>query len=388
MELEFIAQLAEVTERVRRGEIPTRGELLVLKAENRRRAESAEGEDREVCDSLPTWLNTTNSTVCNLKCGFCPQAYGKGVDWKMEEAIYRKVVEELYPAAETVQLSAYGEPMMTPHIQEKMEDMERFAVRLELITNATLMKGDALVARMARIMRLLTVSMDGATAATYNRLRVGGDFDEVVANVRRYNHFRRQLPEAERAPLHFNYILMQQTLEELPQFLRLARDLEAEHVTVSHLVLLEEAFRDQMLDRTEESKQRTNQVLARSRELAKELGLSVNLPPAYHRSEGAENGDGAAADPIRCWFLWQRMYVGPFGDVIPCCLSGIHANGNVKTSDFRAEWNSPLYREMRRRVHGDDPYGPCRDCYLINRSSETGSFDRTAKDTGATETPR
>jgi hypothetical protein len=62
---------------------------------------------------------------------------------------------------------------------------------------------------------------------------------------------------------------------------------------------------------------------------------------------------------------------------VPCCLSGIHANGNVKDSDFRAEWNNKMYRMMRRRVHAENPYGPCKDCYLVHRSSETGSFDRT-----------
>ena len=72
------------------------------------------------------------------------------------------------------------------------------------------------------------------------------------------------------------------------------------------------------------------------------------------------------------------MYVGPFGQVIPCCLSGIHANDNVtKDTTFAEAWNNQLYREMRRRVHGDDPYGPCKTCYLVNRSHETGEFDKT-----------
>ncbi len=375
--MEFLGRLREVTTRVRRGEVPSQAELAALKAENRRHAEKAELADAEVCDSLPTWLNTTNSTVCNLRCTFCPQAYGKGVDWRMEEPIYRKVLEELYPAAEIVQLSAYGEPMMTPHLPEKLADMERFGVKLEMVTNATLMKGDALLDRMARIMGLLTVSIDGATKATYDALRVGADFDEVVGNVRNYNRFRHALPPGQRAPLNFNTILMKSTLAELPDFLRLAKELDAHHVTVAHMVLLEEAARGEMLNDSREWKERTNDVLAEAAEVAKALVLSVNLPPPFALSDA----DRAAAKPapIRCWFLWQRMYVGPFGDVVPCCLSGIHVNGNVRESDFFTQWNSPLYREMRRRVHGDDPYGPCKDCYLVNRSPDTGSFDRTDK---------
>jgi sulfatase maturation enzyme AslB (radical SAM superfamily) len=94
--MSFLDHLAGVTARLRRGETLPLDELYELKRENRRRAEEAEREDRAVCDSLPTWINTTNSTVCNLKCVFCNQAYGKGVDVKMEEQVYRRVVEELY----------------------------------------------------------------------------------------------------------------------------------------------------------------------------------------------------------------------------------------------------------------------------------------------------
>lgn len=376
--MEFLDRLREVTRRVRAGAIPPLEELMALKAENRRRAQEAEARDSETCDSLPTWVNTTNSTVCNLSCSFCPQAYGKGVDWRMEEPVYRRVLEELYPAAEIVQLSAFGEPMMTPRLAEKFDDMERFGVRLELVTNATLMKGEALLARMASIMGLLTVSIDGATKATYDSLRIGADFDEVIGNVRAYNLARHALPESRRAPLHFNTILMRRTLEELPAFLRLAKSLDAQHVTVAHLVRMvdDPSVQEEFLDRTPELRRRTNEVLVEAAAVARELGLSVNLPPPFALEPQAGGAPAPRPPPIRCWFLWQRLYVGPFGEVVPCCLAGIHKNGNVRESDFFSEWNNALYREMRRRVHSDDPYGACRTCYLVNRTTDAGDFDK------------
>ena len=304
MELEFLARVEEVTERVRRGEQLTAEELGSLKAENRARAEQAEAEDREICDSLPTWIKTTNSTVCNLRCGFCPQAYGKGVNWTMTEEVYQKVVTELYPTAETVQLSAYGEPMMTPRILEKIDGMERFGVKLEMVTNAVLMKGDALVERLARRMGLLTVSIDGAKPETYNRLRVGSDLSQVLANLKLYNQHLMQIPEAERAPIHFNTILMKSTVDELSDFVRPAHEHGGSHITVNHMVLLEEDFRHEMLDQNDSAKQATNDAIEKAREVAEELQISVNLPPPF-RLESPEQGEAPApaVDPIRCWFV-------------------------------------------------------------------------------------
>jgi radical SAM protein with 4Fe4S-binding SPASM domain len=376
--MSFLDHLSEVTARIRRGELPPLDELYALKRENRRRAEEAEREDRQVCDSLPTWINTTNSTVCNLKCVFCNQAYGKGVDVKMEEGVYRRVVEELYPAAEIVQLSAYGEPMMTPHIQDKFDDMDRFGVKCEMMTNATLMKGDALLERMSHIMGNLRISIDGATAATYNRIRVLGDFDQVFANIRRYNHFRHLRPKAEQAPLHFSYILMKSTLDELPDFVRLVSELDTHTVWVTHLVLFEEAMRAELLAGDPDWQKRTNDVLLRTAEVARELGQSVVLPAPF--AEEQLDPLAAAAprpDPIRCYFLWQRMYVAPTGDVVPCCLAGIHSNGNVRGSSFAEQWNNPLYQDMRRRVHSPAPHKPCATCYLVHRAPEGAVFDFT-----------
>ncbi len=373
----FLEQLASVTQRVRRGEIPSLDELAELKRENRRRADEAEREDRPYCDSLPTWINTTHSTACNLKCSFCNQAYGKSPTVLMNDAVYRKVVEELYPTAETVQLSTFGEPMMTPHISEKFDDMHRFGIKCDMVTNGTLMRSDAMVERMASIMANLRISIDGARAETYNRIRAGGDFDELMDNIRRYNHHRHQLPAEEQAPLDFSYILMKSTLPELPDFVRLVSEFDTRTVWVSHLVLFEEEVRHELLGDDPEWRKRTNEVLARTHEVAREIGQHVILPAPFMDATDVRETPLERPEPIRCYFLWHRIYVAPGGDVIPCCLAGIHANGNVMDSDFREQWNSPIYQDMRRRVHTDDPYPPCATCYLVHRAPEMADLDYT-----------
>jgi MoaA/NifB/PqqE/SkfB family radical SAM enzyme len=175
----------------------------------------------------------------------------------------------------------------------------------------------------------------------------------------------RALPEPEQPPLFFHYILMKRNVHELPRFLELAHEVGASHVTVAHLVVFEDCMKDETLDQQREL---SDHWVGEARRTADRLGLSVNLPPLF---------SGPAAQdalPDHCYFLWRRAYIGPFGDVIPCCLSGIHKNGNMKDLPFSEVWNNDLYREMRRRVHTDDAYGPCKTCYLINRRTDKGQF--------------
>jgi MoaA/NifB/PqqE/SkfB family radical SAM enzyme len=224
---------------------------------------------------------------------------------------------------------------------------------------------------MAKVMSILTVSIDGATKKTFESFRIGADFDVVIANVRAFNVCREQLPPAERPKLQFNTILARRTIEELPRFIELAAELGVFRVVGTHLVVQYEPMRGESLDGYREL---TNRCLAEAQEKAAELGVELIMPPPYPAS-GEQPVAATDSRPELCYFLWKRTFISPHGEVGPCCLSGIHSNGPLNDHTFLEIWNGPLYREMRRRVHTDDPYEPCKGCYLINRRTDRGKFD-------------
>jgi radical SAM protein with 4Fe4S-binding SPASM domain len=70
--------------------------------------------------------------------------------------------------------------------------------------------------------------------------------------------------------------------------------------------------------------------------------------------------------PIRCWFLWNRVYIGTKGEVVPCCVAGMPFFGNLEGQpSFRELWNGETYQTYRSRVFTENPYGGCAKCYLI-----------------------
>jgi radical SAM protein with 4Fe4S-binding SPASM domain len=325
----------------------------------------------------------------------CNQAYGKIEDMKMEPEIYHKIVHQFYPFVRTVQLTAIGEPMMTPHIKDKIADMIRYGARLEMVTNGTLMKGDPLLEQLASVSELITVSLDGATPETFNSIRNGADFNDIIKNLERFNHFRNQIPATERTHLNFNYILMKRNIHELPDFVDLAADLGAETIICSHLVLYEESLEKEMLIH---SPQLSNRYTAEAADRAELRGISIVLPPPFQvnpavpeRTTGNETkpldgGEPSSMDPPdetnapyegeKCYFLWKRVYIGPHGEVVPCCLSGIESFGSLKHNSFTEIWNSPRYQTMRKLVHTTKPPAPCKGCYLINRNPHSAEFKK------------
>ena len=97
----------------------------------------------EVMRAMPTWINLTGTTVCNLKCFMCNQALDPDIPkWFMSDDVYDRVVKELYPFVKMVQFSAFGEPLMTPKMGQKLDDLERTHTKLDIVTNGTLMLKD------------------------------------------------------------------------------------------------------------------------------------------------------------------------------------------------------------------------------------------------------
>lgn len=372
-------------------------EIELLKQENERRAVESERTNQIEVDHMPLWLNMTNTTRCNLNCIMCNQAYGKILDLRMEPEIYEQIVREFYPFLRTVQLTAIGEPMMTPQLRSKIEDMLRFGVRLEMVTNGTLMKGDGLLEKLATASELITVSVDGARAETFHSIRPGADFNEILDNIRRFNHFRSLLPEGERPRLNFNYILMKRNIRELPDFVDLAADLDAHTIIGSHLVLYEEGLEEEMLIHDPGL---SNAYTAAAQERAAARGVAIQLPPPFpeeganpsppvdesvdREKSGEEPGSGDAESAgkdgtysgEKCYFLWRRVYIGPHGEVVPCCLSGIEALGNLKENSFPEIWNNGRYKRLRKFVHTLNPPAPCKGCYLINRNPDSADFKK------------
>ncbi|MEE2886277.1 MAG: radical SAM protein [Planctomycetota bacterium] len=353
-----------------------------FKDANERLAQEDMDNCAEVMRAMPTWVNLTGTTVCNLKCFMCNQALDPDIPkWFMKDEVYQRAVAELYPFAKMVQFSAFGEPLMTPQLDSKLDDLARANTKLDIITNATLMKDQKTRDKLLRVLGHVIFSLDGATAETYNQVRIGADFDRVVANIEAFCASRLDLPEAERPTLGFNFILMHRTIREAPQFVRLAHAFGAQQVTFNHLVVFDDTLKDESLQFHQDL---SNECLTETRRLADELKVNVTMPPLFNAADNGGVGLGVGSEPmptprqvdgpgmptVKCMFLWKRVYIGVNGEVIPCCLAGVPSFGNMLDDGFQAVWNSETYQTYRRHVYTESPHGMCKNCYLIYPSPD------------------
>lgn len=176
----------------------------------------------------PTTLEMALSNSCNLQCTMCNGDYSSSIRLHREKrpplpAVYDEGFftdfTRLLPGLEEIHLLG-GEPFLGAEplrIMGIVADSDA-AVRLIITTNGTLWT-DRIERLTERLSAHYVISIDGASAETYESIRLGARWDELQVNLERF--------KAAGEGLHFAYCLMVENCHELPDLLALAKRFDA-----------------------------------------------------------------------------------------------------------------------------------------------------------------
>ncbi len=384
------------------------GFLTAVKAVNARHLQAAEAAGRPVFSAYPGFITVAGTSRCNIRCEFCINQWDALPDGSnrphMTPAHVQAIVREVFPYLRKLALSVSGEPLYDPHFQELLDAARRYGVFVEFTTNAMLVSKPGMLERILDGVGRVNISMDGATPATYERLRTGSKFDKVCDNIRLLTEGRRR--RGQRTPeYNIRYILMKDTIDELPAMVDLSKDLGVDHLYTNHIQVFMEELKDQSLLL---HKARANAAFARARERAAARDQVVVLPGDFDLSDTASppsaapgatvaelpgdawSGTGAveraaprpaelppSAYAGRCPYLWDQAFFEADGSLFPCCNSGGVALGHLdKAPDFWSIWRAEPYARMRANVYSPHCHDICVNCYLREGTQASAAFVR------------
>jgi len=187
---------------------------------------------------LPTYLQLEPVGQCNLRCQMCPIQFRRdgpphGPLAFMPFEDFARIVDE-FAALDHLHLQGLGEPMMHPLFFDMVDYAAGKGIRVTTNSNLTLLNRQRAERCAASGLDTLFVSIDGATRATYERIRVRSRFDRVLCNL---EALRAARDRAERHMPHLRLVtvVMRQNLHELPDLVRLAAGWGMEGMSVQHL---------------------------------------------------------------------------------------------------------------------------------------------------------
>src|ERR1700704_2143883 len=180
---------------------------------------------RNFCMQLPGYVQIEPVGQCNLRCQMCSIQFRRdgppyGPPAFMDFEAFKRTVDQFGTLRE-LHLQGLGEPMMHPRFFDMVEYATAKGIRVSTNSNLTLLNDRRAERCVTSELDCLHVSIDGATAETYERIRSRAHYDRVVSNLERLLAARERLG-SEHPHIHLVMVIMRQNLHELPEIVRLA----------------------------------------------------------------------------------------------------------------------------------------------------------------------
>jgi MoaA/NifB/PqqE/SkfB family radical SAM enzyme len=321
---------------------------------------------------LPRHLQLEVTSACNLSCAMCLVRYRPAVgraEGAMPFELFRRVVDAV-PGLERLTLQGLGEPLLHPEIDRMVGHAKARGIRVGFNSNAMLLtrrRADRLVALG---LDWLHVSLDGATAATFEGIRERASLERVTRNLAGLQAAKREAGSA--LPwVRVVFVAMRRNIAELPATVRMVAELGVEELRVQGLshdfsdtdaasayAGIRAFVDEERLDAADPAEVEASFAAARAEADRAGVDLRLPSPAAASRRRPGEPG---------CSWPWEAAYVTSGGTVQPCCMvmgDDRVAMGRLGDAELDEVWSGEAYGAFRAALIGDAPPAVCAGCAL------------------------
>lgn len=273
----------------------------------------------------PPFVHIETTNWCNARCTMCSYPQMQRPKGYMSEELFQKLLADCREfGVREANLQFLGEPLLDRRICERVRQARHAGLRVELVTNASLLTRDRGEELIRAGLDHLRISFDGFSPQTFERIRLNLQFDKVRDNVLDFLETRRRL-RAVHPRLTLIFVRLAENQNEAEDFYRFWKD-KVEHVLISH-----------------------------ARDWAGEMNL-VQLGTTYSTN----------LPKPPCNHLWEEMVVLWDGRVTVCCdaYEGQLVVGDANRQTLRAIWQGRDYQRLRdahlREAFQEVPF--CANC--------------------------
>ena len=272
---------------------------------------------------FPIHLLIEPTSVCNIRCVMCFQVdksfAQKEYMGRMPIEMFNKIIEEAaLNSCKAVTLASRGEPTLHKDLPIMLDLLsKKNFLDVKLNTNATKLTEDLCRVILSSGVSELVYSVDAGTKKTYESIRVGGKFDDVVKNIDTFNEIRR---------IEFPY--------------------------------------SRTVTRISGVKVNDSQDINQMADFWSERVDEVTIKPAIPRWDSYNNDLTYRSEP--CELLWERLYVWYDGKINPCDFDykSYLSVGNINEITIKDAWLGKGYMKLRE-AHSAAKRGkitPCDRC--------------------------
>lgn len=331
------------------------------------------------------------TVACNLDCITCFRNAWEQPIGRMTDDTFANILEGLkaLDPIPAVYFGGIGEPLFHPKTIQWISEVKALGVKVELITNGTILTEKKSRELIDSGLDVLWVSLDGATPESYADVRMGAELPRILENLRRLFRLRKggHFPQPE---IGVAFVAMKRNINDLPKIIKMGHTFGARYYSVSNVQPATAELQDDRL---------YTRTIRNIAYLPSPVLPKLSLPKIDFNEETqdalieafnsgcnisfAGNNWGGANDT--CNFVESgTMSIAWNGDVSPCWplmhthtsylhnkprISNKHVIGSVNERSLLDLWLDPDYLAYRERLH-NFIFAPCTFCGGCDLSEE------------------
>lgn len=298
----------------------------------------------EQLESFPKFVQIETVSGCNARCRMCSVHDWKRAKSAMSDALFSKLVMELADHSdwiEQVTLQMGGEPLLDRRLEDRVAVLKRVGIRsVAFTTNASLLGEDRARRLLESGIDMIDFSIDGASAETFESIRVNLSYEEVRDNVLRFLDLRNA--SGHRVRVRVRMVIQPENAHEFDAFVAYWRnELGTDDYVLGRFLNWWAGWRE---------------------DLAAVPGVILHDKPKADE-----------LNPLPCLAPFSTLVVLSDGRVPLCCLdyNADTPMGSVATSDIASVWRGDVFSKVRsaHRAGGRASMQFCHDCHIFGTGS-------------------
>lgn len=308
----------------------------------------------------PTALVVETFRGCNMRCPHCNVPFTGNTDGNSIGAMTLDTFRALQSVLERAHVVGYdnmGEPTLNPWLAEFIQLQKTWAPhsKARMTSNLLRLTRQTAYRLLSAGLDQLQLSIDGATASTFQAHRAGATLETTVRKTRLLGQVKRDLG-LDGFELVCCFVAKEDNIDELPDVARLVSTLDVTTLYVNGMEPYREADVQRALWNDDARRAKAQAVFDLVSQVNHEEGLGLDLClPALRPTRN-----------VGCALPIDTMAINYDGSVSPCFVAGMATSvfdedrceltrtpvtfGNVRQEDPLAIWAKPAYVSFRSRA--------------------------------------
>lgn len=274
----------------------------------------------------PIAISIEPTTSCNLRCPECPsglRSFSRPIGMLAPE-LNKSIIDQLGKELTYITYYFQGEPYLNKDFLSMVDYASKQNIYTATSSNGHYLDDDNCKETIESGLKRLIISVDGSSQSSYEKYRIGGNFNKVIEGTKNIVHWKKKL-KSKTPFIIWQFIVFGHNEHEVDDIQKLAKEIGVDHLSIKTAQIYNFESGSNLLPKNPKY----------SRYIKKGLSYKIKNGLLSH-----------------CWRMWHACVITWDGKIVPCCFDkdGTYQLGGLNNHLFKSIWKGVEYSRFRRLI--------------------------------------